>query len=435
MRSPSSFPVVSETACLLKWGWSTLFLYSGKSNSCHRTTLTDVDPENIGAFHNTPGKLDQRKIMRSGGWPERGNGCEYCRDIEEAGGMSDRKTNLALIETDDEFKKLIPPELLVDPQALEVTPTMLEVYFTNRCNMSCIYCGPNYSTLWVAENKRFGTPEHLGSQISWQIAESLDQQYPARLSQFWNWMEKHSASLRMFHVLGGEPFYQSETEDAIRFWYDHPNQDVHFKVFSNLKVDKAKLEYLMGELKRLYDGRCCKSVGVIASLDCWGPEQEYVRSGLDLRSWAENFEYLITTHMWANISINSTINVLSIKTMPELLRRVRTWSDLRSRRADAAGAEQLSTVFNMLLGPPFMHAGILPAGFFDREFEEVVALLPRRNSWELANVAYMEGIWRTVNAAPYNPRLIAALKAFLEEMDRRRRSNWRATFPWLVEIS
>lgn len=436
MKQTSVFPVKSETACLLKWGWSTLFLYTGRSNSCHRTSLSEVTAEGIASFHNTPAKIEQRQTMLNGGWPERGNGCEYCLDIENAGGMSDRKTNLALLEGNDEFQQLIPPELLVNPAALEVTPTMLEVYFTNRCNMSCIYCGPNYSTLWVAENKRFGTLDHHGSSVNWISAESLDHEYPDKLKQFWQWMESHYASLRMFHVLGGEPFYQAETEETIRFWHDHPNPHLHLKIFSNLKVDKEKLRYLMGEMKKLWEGKRCKSVGIIASLDCWGPEQEYVRSGLNLHDWAERYEYLIFEHPWANVSINSTINALSIKTMPELIRRVREWDAQRQRKYSGnSKIEQLSLVFNMLLGPPFMHAGMFPAGFFDAEFEQIVRLLPMRSPWEEANVEYMKGIWKTVNATLHSPDLIASLKGFLDEMDRRHPTNWRVTFPWLVDVS
>jgi hypothetical protein len=272
--------------------------------------------------------------------------------------------------------------------------------------------------------------------VNWVSAESLDRQYPDRLKQFWQWLEAHSDSLRMFHVLGGEPFYQSETEETIRFWHDHPNPRLHLKIFSNLKVDKDKLRYLMCELKRLYEGKRCKSVGIIASLDCWGPQQEYVRSGLDLRDWTECYEYLIYEHPWANISINSTINALSLKTMPELIRRVRAWDTTRTRiLGDAKDVQQLSLVFNMLLGPPFMNAGIFPAGFFDSEFQEIVALLPNRSDWERANVEYMKGIWKTVNATPHDSTLIASLKRFLDEIDRRRQKNWRSTFQWLVNAS
>jgi hypothetical protein len=373
--------------------------------------------------------------MLEGRWPERGDGCEYCSDIEAAGGMSDRKTNLALLEADDDFVQLIPPELFANPTAVEVTPTMLEVYFTNRCNMSCVYCGPNYSTLWVGENKRFGTPHHHESSVNWKRAEDLDREYPDRIRQFWQWMEAHSASLRMFHVLGGEPFYQKETEDAIRFWRDHPNPNLHLKIFSNLKVEPEKLAFLVQELKKLRSTGCCKSVGIIASLDCWGREQEYVRWGLNLQDWSARYEYLIFEHPWLNVSINSTINALSVKTMPELLRRVLLWDMRRGEKYGGHdGIEQLSLVFNMLMGPPFMHAGIFPSGFFDAEFEEIVSLLPSRNPWETANVEYMHGIWKRVNATPYNAELIASLKGFLDEMDHRRQTNWRNVFPWLTRV-
>jgi hypothetical protein len=237
----------------------------------------------------------------------------------------------------------------------------------------------------------------------------------------------------MFHVLGGEPFYQQETEDAIRFWYDHPNPDLHLKIFSNLKVDAAKFRYLLGELKKLHDERRCRSVGIIASLDGWGPDQEYVRSGLDLRNWAENYEHLIDEHPWANVSINCTINALSVRAMPELLRRMRGWDEQRSRRYEGTAVEPLSFVFNMLLGPPFMHAGIFAEGFFDQPLAEVVDLLPQRSRWETANLEYLRGVWKTINATPHSPALISELKAFLDEIDRRRGTDWHATFPWLVE--
>ncbi|HEX8903454.1 MAG TPA: twitch domain-containing radical SAM protein [Longimicrobiaceae bacterium] len=435
MSQASLFPVRSPTACLLKWGWSSLYIYTGQSNSCHRTTQSELTASDLPIFHNTPAKLEQRRIMAEGGWPARGNGCEYCKDIEDAGGMSDRLANLALLEQGEEYRELIPPELLSDPAALAVTPTMLEVYFTNRCNMACIYCGPNYSTQWVAENKVHGVqPQHTRS-VSWETARKLDREYPERLRRFWEWLEEHYAALRMLHVLGGEPFHQVETEDTIRFFDAHPNPRLHLKIFSNLKVRPDRFRHLLGELKKLHDGGKCRSVGIVASLDCWGPPQEYVRHGLELDNWTENYEHLVFEHPWADVSINSTMNALSIRAMPELVRRVRHWNDARARiHHGAPGLRGLSLVFNLLTGPPFMHAGIFPEGFFDEEFAELVELLPDDTPWARSNVEYMHGIWKTVNATPHNPELIRTLKAYLDEIDRRRGLSWRAVFPWLVDV-
>jgi hypothetical protein len=129
------------------------------------------------------------------------------------------------------------------------------------------------------------------------------------------------------------------------------------------------------------------------------------------------------------------MNALSIRTMPELVRRVRAWNEERARRhAHLPQARGLSLVFNLLTGPPFMHAGIFPAGFFDEPFAELVELLPRSTPWEQSNVEYMLGIWKAVNASPHNPSLIRGLKLYLDEIDRRRGLSWRATFPWLVDV-
>jgi hypothetical protein len=88
------FPIKSSTACLLKWSWSSIFFQSGTSASCHRTQNYPIDPDNFSSFHNLPEKIQARNKMLSGEWP--GAGCEYCKNIEEAGGESDRKFLLLL---------------------------------------------------------------------------------------------------------------------------------------------------------------------------------------------------------------------------------------------------------------------------------------------------------------------------------------------------
>ena len=50
--------------------------------------------------------------------------------------MSDRQYQLKAGHEVDRT----PEELLTDPTATEVVPTILEVYFNNTCNMACLYC-------------------------------------------------------------------------------------------------------------------------------------------------------------------------------------------------------------------------------------------------------------------------------------------------------
>ena len=72
------------------------------------------------------------------------------------------------------------------------------------------------------------------------------------------------------------------------------------------------------KVQRLITDGKIRSFSVTASIDCWGPEQEYARFPLDLRSWEENFEFLLSQH-WINVVIGSTVTPLTVMTLPDLM--------------------------------------------------------------------------------------------------------------------
>ena len=46
------FPIKTETACMLKWSWSTINMETAKTSSCHRTNQVSIDTDNFKNFHN-----------------------------------------------------------------------------------------------------------------------------------------------------------------------------------------------------------------------------------------------------------------------------------------------------------------------------------------------------------------------------------------------
>ena len=46
----------------------------------------------------------------------------------------------------------------------------------------------------------------------------------------------------------------------------------------------------------------------------------------------------------------------------------------------------------------------------------------------------VEGVKKAIENKPENPTMLKELKIFLEDMDKRKRTNWRVTFPWLVPV-
>jgi organic radical activating enzyme len=394
------FPIKTDTACQLKWNWSTIFLTTEETASCHRTNHHKFDTD-IFDFHNTPSKLDDRARMLAGQWPNQG--CNYCRDIEKAGGQSDRITNL-------DFPGIhAPPELDTDPMAINVTPRILEVYFDNTCNLKCLYCGPHFSSLWDAENIKFGNP-----------AFDKSTNIESNKQKIFDWIKNNGHQLTVFNILGGEPLYQRELEQCLDIFDQHPASELKLQIFTNLNCKLSHLQKIVNRIKQLIDQNKLREFEITASLDCWGEPQEYVRYPLNLQNWEKNFEYLLGQN-WINLIVSSTVTPLTIKTLPALLEKIKFWNQTR----------QVWHYQNSVNAPSYMFIDIFGDIFVD-DFEKALSFKPDGTPEERASKQYLEGIaTQSASGSPNIPE-ITRLFDFLNQMDQRRNTSWKITFPWLV---
>jgi len=404
--SPKTFPINTETACKLKWAWSTVLLREGTTSSCHRVLGDTINPETFSNFHNTPKKLHDRRLMLSGQWPQ--GGCEYCQNIEKAGGISDRQANLKI-------PTLVPPELMSDPMAVNVGPRVLEIYFNNTCNLSCVYCWDGFSSKIEQENKKFGRFEKDGVIID-NRSRSVDQQ---RLTEeFWKWFTVNAKSLERLHILGGEPFYQEEFYRCLDFFETNPCPDLELNAVSNMIVNFEKFQSVIDVIKKLIAKRHIKRFDLTASVDSFGESQTYVRYGFNEETWKQNFEYAASCK-WITLNINQTLTGLILKQVPDLLKYVNELS--QSRPIGHYFSLPVSTY-------KFLHPEVFGADFFGNDFDEIIALMKPG-----AQQDYMNGIRQQLRFATKDAESLRQLKVFLEEIDRRRKTNWQKSFPWLVE--
>lgn len=404
------FPIRTATACQLKWNWSTLYLHGGRTASCHRTGWSDISPDNFDQFHNTEKKQAERHKMLQGLWPD--ESCQYCRDIEDAGGYSDRLLHL-------DIPDMSPPELDRDITAVKVSPTILEVFFDNTCNMACLYCIPSLSSQINQENIKFGDWMYKDIELK---SCPRDSDYDKLIIKFWQWMGKNSLYLKRFNVLGGEPFYQKEYYKLLDYFTTNPHPDLELGIVTNLMVGTDKIDAMIDRWKSLLSNKHLRRIDVTCSIDCWGPEQTYVRHGLDLGTWEKNFQRLLE-QKWLKININQTISVLTIKTMPDLLRKLQTWRQKHKiGHFFSETSPQPSYLMPDILGPAF-----------DRDFETIIDLMPKEHEQDKKAIEYMSGISGRIAKSDPNHEEIDKLIHFLDEKDRRRNTNWRKTFPWLAE--
>lgn len=401
------FPIRTKTSCQLKWNWTALYLNVGVSRTCHRTAETKLTPENFNNFHNTDLVISDRKRMLEGLWPEKS--CGYCREIEASGGTSDRLRQI-------DIPNLYPPELDYDPTSLIVTPTIVEVFFNNTCNLGCLYCIPGVSSTINEENRKFGEFNHNGV-----VLQKVDIETKNLADSFWQWFPEGFPKLKRFGILGGEPLYQKEFDHLLDMIDQYPNPNCELSIVTNLMAKTSRVEDLVEKLKRLVIKNKIRRVDITCSIDCWGPEQEYVRFGLDLEQWEKNFEIMLRNR-WIYLNINNTVSVLTIKTLPDLLKKINVW------RADRKIHHHFSGIAPE---PSYLKGNIIGGEEFREDFQHILSLMPQITDEDQITYQYMQGLSKSIISGQRNPDEIKKLFTFLDEKDRRRNTNWATVFPWL----
>ena len=403
------FPIKTETACQLKWSHSTVFLTQNRSSSCHRVQGNQID-ESFD-FHNTPDKISDREKMLKGEWP--GRGCEHCKDIEDAGGTSDRMLHL-------NFPGLgAPPEVLDgDLTATKVAPRWLEIYFSNLCNLSCLYCGEHFSSSWESENKKFG---HIDEAMGREAPNTnYTQNYKDLNSKMFDWLNENVHHLYNLMILGGEPFTQPQSDQLLDFLEARHNPNLTLTFFSNLSVDHERMKKRFNRMQKLKDNGHLAEIHIIGSIDCWGPEIEYIRSGLDLELFEKNFEYLVN-ETDVRLGVNAAWMSLSTFTMPDLIKKINKWS-----------THQRPVFFSLMqaAGQRYVHPEIFGPKVLDWGYREAVELFETQgNNVKEGYKTYLEGILKKIENSEPDIEAQRQFHKYLTVLDDRRNTDYRTLFP------
>lgn len=316
-----------------------------------------------------------------------------------------------------------PVELETNPVATEVSPRIVEVYLDNVCNMSCIYCWDGFSSQIQQENSRHGRFEQQNVVIDNRVNKVNN--LSELTDKFWTWLTDNGSTLRRLNILGGEPLYQPQLETCFKILENHHWPELEFNIVSNLMVKDAHFRKVIDRIQKLVDEKRIKRFDLTVSIDCFGPEQEYVRYGLNLDQWQRNFEYVVD-RPWIYLNFNQTITSLTIKTMPDLLQYINT---LRLNAPQREINQHFSTVF----GHDYLHPGIFGPNYFDKDFNKILEAMPDNTEMQKNSKAYMQGIVDQINSCSRQPEKIQQLVVYLTEIDRRRSLNWKKTFSWLME--
>lgn len=404
------FPVQNGAACVFKWGWNTFRAYNGTSSSCHRVVPVKVDLKNFDNFHNTQEVINDRELMMQGQWPQ-GRGCEYCKRVEDQGGTSDRIYH-------NKIPGLTPKDF--KHGATVATPSISEIYLNNTCDLACVYCLPIFSSRINQELKSYGAYP-IG--INAVDPDSTRQQY---VDAYCLWLQNNIGKLTRLSILGGEPLIQKELWQILDIVQQSHNPDLELSINSNLNAASSVIEKFVVHVKKLTAKRHIKQVHISASLDCWGPQAEFVRHGLDIHQWWKNLQYL-ASHRWIALSVHQVITALTIKTAHQLQIRLAALKKIYPKILQEyylvdGGQEKI------------YHPEIFGASFFAADLKQLYDTYPVTTEWDQNCRQRLEGIVQLMNHANVDTDRLTMLKQTLDQIDHRRGTDWKSLWPEIDEF-
>jgi organic radical activating enzyme len=313
--------------CLAKWTQVTLQLQNGHNHSCHHpkthTISTSEIARNPSALHNTRYKKLRRKEMLQGARPSE---CDYCWAVED---NSDRFSD-RIFKSGENWSYPYMDEIVNSDWRDDYNPKYVEVAFSNACNFKCSYCGPAFSSKWVEEIEKYGgypTIDNFNSN-DWLKLENKfpipHSEYNPYIEAFWKWWPDLYKDLHTFRITGGEPLMSKDTWAVLDYILDHPNPNKELKlaINSNLGVPDKLIDKLIEKIKRLEDEGRVKELIIFTSVDAWGEQAAYVRTGMEFNKFWDNINKVLSASSRTIVTIMSTYNALSVFSYPQLIQGV-----------------------------------------------------------------------------------------------------------------
>lgn len=314
---------ISPTFCFAKWYHANIYLQTGETHSCYHPAPHAIDKatliSNPSSLHNTAHKKEERKQMLDGKRPA---GCQYCWNVENLGKdyISDRHIRSGSIHSTARLD-----EVKSNPWNFNVNPEYIEISFGNECNFRCGYCHPKASSRYHNEIKQFGpyvTSKNHRCDIDWfTVYEEDTNPYVAA---WWEWWPEVSKTLNILRVTGGEPTIQKSTYKLFDMLKSDPKPHLEINLNSNLGGKASQLTKFTDNVNELLNTNKIKSFKLFTSVDTWNERAEYIRDGLNLKTFETNLDYFLT-NTTAPVTFMITFNIFSVTTFQTLLEKILEW--------------------------------------------------------------------------------------------------------------
>ncbi len=263
--------------------------------------------------------------------------CSPCYDLEKGKNsfdiISDRVFYLKELKSVDKT-------LFDSPTHFQLNK--VDVRWTNLCNFSCVYCGPEYSSKWANE-----------------LDIVIETPGDKKKQDFKNYIFSNAANLKHVYLAGGEPLLMKENLELL----DLLSPDVSLRINTNL----SRVE------TRVFEKICSfKNVHWIISVESIEDEYEYIRYGgkwpefLDNLNVVRNLDHKVSFNM-----LHFILNYRSIFNCVDYLKNL--------------GFHNNAFIIGALLEPDYLNIRHLPDDMLNSVKEELTKRINEHPGFLLEN--------------------------------------------------
>ena len=366
--------------CPMPWT-GLMYNFDGKVKNCIRSAgpLGNLRDNSIEEILHGPVNVENQSQMLQG-LPAKN--CHTCYDLE--GG----KKGFDIISDRVFYIRELKHTPLSTYELNNHELSTIDVRWSNLCNFACVYCGPEFSSLWASEQKVFAI-------------EPEDSQR----EQFKKYIFQHAPKLKHVYLAGGEPLLMKENIELLR----NLSPDVNLRINTNLsKVDTGVFEII------------CKFPNIhwTVSVESMGKEFEYIRYGGKWTDFLENLSHIAS--LGHKISFNMLWFLLNHQSLFECV------DFLRSK-----GFHQNSFIIGALLEPLHLNIRHLP----DNTLQSLQSVLTERIAQRpgyLLEDSYIN-LLRYIQQ-PFDKDLYGSFEK-IKAMDQRRGIDSRKIFTDLYKLT
>lgn len=406
----------SETFCVLPWTHMATWTDGSALLCCvaKNSYQNNLNDQTVSEIWNSDHWKDARKKMLAG---QKVMACEHCYK-EEAAGIRSHRINENVLWTrelgEDRIDELV--SATQEDGTLDEDLVTLDFRLGNTCNLQCVMCRPQDSSMWLNPGKKLFDVLESDAKWDWKHKLEIDttkfEWY--KKEKLWQDFEPMFGNIRHMIFAGGEPLLIKEHHRLLRKLVETGHsKHINLRYHTNGTV-------LPEEVLELWNH--FGYVELMISMDAWGEHHDYVRYPADWNTILTNLKTLDNTPDNIEVKILCTVHGLNIFYMPEFA------NNLLAQNFKKVGVRHHDGLFHAgtVHWPKYLCTQLFPKSIKEaiRKKWESYTDLYELKQWK-EKISYQLDFMDQSDLSEYYPSFLD----YVNGLDKIRKTSFKETFP------